>query len=215
MAKEDRVLSRWDVFRSFLMLPTRSMYKLYQWTLRWGKTKYATASLFTLAFVESSFFPIPPDVLLIAMTVANRMRWWFYATVATVGSVLGALLGYYIGFALFETIGQPIVNFYHLQEKFEQVALLYEQNAFIAVFSAAFTPIPYKVFTLAAGVFHISLADLILASICGRAGRFFAVALALRIFGKKVEDTIEKYFNILSILFILLLVGGFLLLQIF
>lgn len=213
MAKEDKVLAQKSVFKSFVMWPSNAMYRLYHWTLKWGKTKYATYSLFALAFAESSFFPIPPDVLLIAVTVSNRKKWWFYATITTLGSVTGALLGYYIGFGLYEALGKPIVDFYHLQEKFLQVAKLYEQNAFLSIFTAAFTPIPYKVFTIAAGVFRISLFELVLASICGRAGRFFAVALALRIFGKKVEDTIEKYFNILSIIFILLLVGGFLLVR--
>lgn len=213
MEKVDKTLARKNVFKTFVMWPSKTMYRLYHWTLKWGKTKYATYSLFTLAFVESSFFPIPPDVLLIAVTVANRAKWWFYATIATIGSVLGAILGYYIGYAVYGTIGEPIVQFYHLDKHFETVRVAYESNAFLALFTAAFTPIPFKVFTVAGGLFQISLVDLILGSILGRAGRFFAVAFALRIFGKKVEDTIEKYFNILSIAFIVLLVGGFLILQ--
>lgn len=214
MEKFDKVLARKDVFASFIMLPSRTMYRLYRWTLRWGKTKYATYSLFTLAFIESSFFPIPPDVLLIAVTVSNRAKWWFYATIATVGSVLGAILGYFIGYAVYGTIGEPIVQFYHLDKHFEAVRVAYENNAFLAIFTAAFTPIPFKVFTVAGGLFQISLFDLILGSTFGRAGRFFAVALALKIFGKKVEDTIEKYFNILSIIFIILLIGGFIILRV-
>ena len=199
-----------SVFISYLMLPSRTMYRLYRWTAHWSKTKYGQAALFLNAFAESSFFPIPPDVLLIAMTVSNRFRWWWYALIATVGSVIGAILGYYIGYAFFDAVGQPIVDLYHLEKYFETVQVRYSQNAFLALFTAAFTPIPFKVFTLAAGVFQISIAELIFGSLLGRAGRFFAVALAIRIFGKQIEDKIERYFNILSILFIILLIGGFL-----
>lgn len=191
------------------------MRRLYNWTLHWSKTKNAKVALFGLAFAESSFFPIPPDVLVIAMTVAHRAKWWFYASIATVGSVLGGVLGYYIGFALFQTIGQPIVDFYHLQKYFEIVQVKYNENAFLAVFTAAFTPIPYKVFTIAGGVFHINLATLIVGSLLGRAGRFFAVAFALNLFGDKISKAIEKYFDILSLVFMALLIGGFLLLRMF
>lgn len=201
--------------KSLVLLPSHTMHKLYNWTLKWGKTKYAQVSLFLLAFAESSFFPVPPDVLLIAMTMANRFKWWWYASISTLGSVLGGILGYYIGLALFETIGKEIIELYHLGKYFDIVQLKYEENAFLAVFTAAFTPIPYKVFTIAGGLFHISLSSLILASIFGRAGRFFLVALALRVFGQKISDTIEKYFDIFSLLFIALLIGGFLVLKFF
>lgn len=201
--------------KSIAFFPSKQMHKLYSWTLKWGQTKYAQVSLFLLAFAESSFFPVPPDVLLIAMTVANRFKWWWYALITTTGSVLGGVLGYYIGLALFETIGKEIIEFYHLGKYFEIVQIKYEENAFLAVFTAAFTPIPYKVFTIAGGVFNISLISLITASIFGRAGRFFLVALMIRIFGKKIADTIEKYFDIFSLLFIALLIGGFLVLKFF
>lgn len=206
--------SSFSSLTSLLLKPTRLMRKLYNWTLHWSKTKNAKFALFGLAFIESSFFPIPPDVLLIAMTVGNRIKWWIFASIATIGSVLGGILGYYIGFALFETVGQQIVDFYHLGKYFEIVQLKYGENAFLAVFTAAFTPIPYKVFTIAGGVFHIQLTALILGSLLGRAGRFFAVALALRMFGEKISNAIEKYFDILSLLFMALLIGGFLLLQV-
>jgi membrane protein YqaA with SNARE-associated domain len=189
--------------------PTRTMYRLYRWTIKWAQTGYAKLALFLVAFTESSFFPIPPDVLLIAMTVADRFRWWLYATIATVGSVLGAALGYYIGYALFGSVGQAIVDFYGLQEYFSTVQARYEDNVTLAVFAAAFTPIPFKVFTLAGGVFAVSVPQLLLGALLGRAGRFFAVAFALRLFGKTIADSIERYFNILSITFLVLLVGGF------
>lgn len=195
------------------MLPSRGMRKLYDWTIHWSKTKYAKVSLFGLAFAESSFFPIPPDVLLIAMTVADRYKWWLLASITTIGSVLGGIFGYYIGFTLFETVGKPIVDLYHLQKYFEVVQIKYDQNAFLAVFTAAFTPIPFKVFTIAGGVFQIPLTSLILGSILGRAGRFFLVAGLLRIFGQRVADAIEKYFDIFSLIFMALLIGGFVLLR--
>lgn len=185
------------------------MRKLYRWTMHWSHTKHAKLSLFALAFAESSFFPIPPDVLLIAMTVAHRFKWWLFAGIATLGSVLGGIAGYYIGLFLFETVGNSIIEFYHFEKAFEIVGQKYEENAFLAIFTAAFTPIPYKVFTLAAGAFQISLVDLIVGSAMGRAGRFFAVAGALRIFGQKISDAIEKYFDLFSLLFMALLIGGF------
>ncbi len=182
---------------------------MYNWTLHWAKTKQAPYALFWLAFCESSFFPIPPDVLLIAMVMAERKKWALYATICTIGSVAGALLGYFIGWGLYETIGKTIINTYHLNAAVELVGRKFAENSFITIFTAAFTPIPYKVITIAAGIFNISLITVVVASIFGRAGRFFLVALGLRVFGKKIADSIEKYFDILSIIFVLLLVGGF------
>lgn len=193
----------------YVRWPSQQLYRLYQWTIDWSKSKYAKLSLFLLALTESSFFPIPPDVLLIAMTVADRFRWWLYASIATVGSVLGAALGYYIGYALYGSIGEPIVEFYHLEQYFDTVRDRYEGNTALAMFTAAFTPIPFKVFTIAGGVFSVSLPAMLLGALLGRAGRFFLVALALRMFGKAIADSIEKYFNILSFLFVILLIGGF------
>jgi len=149
------------------------------------------------------------------MTVANRFKWWRYALIATIGSVLGGILGYVIGLALFETIGKQIVQLYHLEKYFEIVQLKYEQNAFLAVFTAAFTPIPYKVFTIAGGVFQIPIASLVLGSLLGRAARFFTVAAILRIFGQRIADLVEKYFDLFSLLFMLLLIGGFVFLRFF
>lgn len=208
-----RLSNNLSPFIKVITFPSKTMRKLYDWTLHWGKTKNAKAFLFAIAFAESSFFPIPPDVLLIAMTVANRYKWWLFASIATVGSVLGGVFGYYIGFALFETVGKPIVDFYHLDKYFEIVGSKYEQNTFLAVFTAAFTPIPYKIFTIAGGLFQVSLPELIIGSLLGRAGRFFAVTGALRIFGKKISDAIEKYFDLFSLLFMALLIGGFLLIR--
>ena len=192
-----------------LKAPLRWIRGLYDWTLHWARTKQAPYALFLIAFIESSFFPIPPDVLLIAMVVAHQKNWIRNAAICTLGSVLGSLLGYFIGWSLFETVGKFIVQTYHLEAIVRMLGEKYAQNAFLVVFTAAFTPIPYKAITITAGLFKISLITLVIASIVGRAGRFFLVAGALRLFGKKISDSIEKYFDIFSIAFIILLVGGF------
>ncbi|RJQ26169.1 DedA family protein [Candidatus Parcubacteria bacterium] len=199
--------------KSVILIPSQTIKKAYDWTIRWSKTKYAKVALFFLALSESSFFPIPPDVLLIAMTVADRYKWWIFALITTTGSVIGGIVGYYIGYTVYESVGKSIVDLYHLDKYFEFVQIRYEQNAFLAVFTAAFTPIPYKVFTIAGGLFQIPLPSLILGSILGRGGRFFIVALMIRIFGKKISDTLERYFDIFSLLFMALLIGGFILLK--
>ena len=209
-----RITGNLSPFLRILLIPSRAMRKVYDWTIHWSKTRYAKASLFALAFAESSFFPIPPDVLLIAMTVAHRYKWWIFATLATAGSVLGGILGYFIGLGLYESIGKPIVDFYHLDKFFEVVQEKYAQNTFLAVFTAAFTPIPYKMFTIAGGIFNVSIPEFIIGSILGRGGRFFAVSLLLRIFGSKISNFLEKYFDIFSLVFMALLIGGFLITRI-
>jgi membrane protein YqaA with SNARE-associated domain len=190
--------------------PARLLRKLYDWTVGWSKTKRAPYALFGVAFVESSFFPVPPDTLLIPMILGNRQRWFAFAAICTLGSVIGAFFGYLIGWVLWESVGQPIVDFYHLQASMELVREQYTENAFLAILTAAFTPIPFKLFTIAAGLFKISPMVLLVASCIGRASRFFLVAGLLRIFGRKISDSIEKYFDILSLLFLALLIGGFL-----
>lgn len=189
--------------------PSRTMRRLYQWTIHWSRTKRAPQALFLIALAEASFFPVPPDVLLIPMVVAERSKWWRTALICTAGSVLGALIGYGIGYVLYESVAKPIIDAYGYQATMAMVGQKYEANAFFTIFTAAFTPIPYKVITIAAGLFKVSLPVLVIASIVGRAGRFFFVAGLLRVFGKKIEDFIEKYFDLLSILFLVLLVGGF------
>lgn len=197
------------LIQNILMFPKHCFKLLYSWTVHWAKTPQAPLALFGIAFIESSFFPIPPDVLLIAMVVAARKRWLRNATICTIGSVTGALFGYFIGWSLYETIGKTIINVYHLQSMMDLVGRKYAENAFLTVFTAAFTPIPYKVITIAAGLFRIPLATLVGASVIGRAGRFFLVAAALRILGEKIERSIEKYFDLFSAIFIILLIGGF------
>jgi len=189
--------------------PAKFTRACYDWTINWSKTKYASWALFLIAFAESSFFPVPPDVLLIPMAIAERQKWLQIALICSVGSVLGALLGYFIGYQFYEFIGQKIVDLYNLQPAVDAVTQQYHQHAFIAIFTAAFTPIPFKVFTIVAGLCKISITTLIIASAIGRSARFFAVAILIRIFGEKIQCFIEKYFNLLTVIFTILLIGGF------
>ncbi len=170
--------------------------KLYYWTLHWAETKYALPALFIVSFAESSFFPIPPDILLMAMCFAAPKRWLTFAFWCTVSSVLGGILGWYIGWGLWAGVGEPIVNFYHGQEVMEKVRVLYDQYGFWGVLTAAITPIPYKVFTIASGVFEFSLPALIGASIIGRGFRFFLVAGLIRGFGPRIKPFLEKHFEL-------------------
>lgn len=190
--------------------PFHWMKRLYQWVLHWAETPYGVPALFIVAFVESSFFPIPPDILLIALALSVRRKAFYYATICSLGSVLGGMAGYGIGYFFNEAIGQPIIRFYHAEEVFLQVQQLYQENAFFAVFTAAFTPIPYKVFTIAGGICAIDFwRDLVLGSAIGRSGRFFLVAALFFFFGPPIKTFIDRYFELLTVIFTLLLVGGF------
>jgi membrane protein YqaA with SNARE-associated domain len=195
--------------KNVLTYPFRLVRRLYDWTIHFAKTKHSNYALFAIAFMESSFFPVPPDVLLIPLVVGQPKKWISKAAICTAGSVVGAFLGYLIGIAFFDVIGRPIIDFYNIQPAIDALGRQYADHAFFTIFTAAFTPIPYKAITIAAGFFEISLLALFLGSLVGRAGRFFIVAGAIRIFGEKIQYTIEKYFNILSIVFVVLLVLGF------
>lgn len=184
--------------------------KLYYWVLHWADTRFAVPALFVLAFVESSFFPIPPDVLLIAMSMGIPQRAFWYATVCSVGSVLGGVGGWVIGFYFYEAIGARIIDFFHYQKQFDHVMGLYQEHAFLAILVAAFTPIPYKVFTIAAGLnATVPLWTLVWASAVGRSGRFFIVSAMFYFFGPKIKVFVDKYFEWLTVAFTVLLIGGF------
>ncbi len=185
------------------------MRRLYDWTIQWAEKPHSTWALFILAFCESSFFPIPPDVLLIALAVSLPSKSFKYALVCSVGSILGGCFGYFIGYQFFEYVGRPIINFYHITDVFDAVSEKYRSNAFASIAVAGFTPIPYKVFTIAAGFCKINIFTLILASALSRTARFFLVAGLFYLFGPKIKMFIEKYFNILSIVFVILLISGF------
>jgi membrane protein YqaA with SNARE-associated domain len=188
-------------------------YRLYDWVIRLAAHRHARWALFLIAFVESSFFPIPPDVLLIAMALARPGAARTFAAISTVGSVLGGLLGYAIGLGLWRAIEASV--FLHLgpigftPENFELVQMKYQENAFLAVFSSGFTPIPYKIFTIGAGVFEVPIPVFILASILGRGARFFLIAELLKRVGPRVMPFIERYLGWLSLAFVALLILGF------
>jgi membrane protein YqaA with SNARE-associated domain len=188
--------------------------KLYDWVLQWATTSYALPVLFIISFVESSFFPIPPDILLIAMVVASPVGWFRFACVCSVGSVLGGMFGYLIGYQFMDLIGDRIVAFYHFQEKWDKIGLLYDKYNAWAVAVAGFTPLPYKVFTLSAGAFKINFPIFVLASAVSRSARFFLVAALMYKFGPPFKILIEEYFYIFTIVFMILLVLGFFILKI-
>ena len=183
--------------------------KMYDWVLHWAKTPYAVPALFLLSFAESSFFPVPPDVLLITLAISIPKKSFKYATICMIGSVLGGVLGYGIGLHGYEMVGRPIVEFYHGQEIMNTIKLQYDQHGFLGILIAAITPIPYKVFTIASGVFEFDFWSFFVASVIGRSTRFFVVAGLIWKFGPAIRDFIEKYFNYLSVAFMVLLIGGF------
>lgn len=183
--------------------------KLYDWVLSWAETPYAVPALFVLAFAESSFFPVPPDVLLIALAMSIPARSLYYALVCSIGSVLGGMVGYLIGYEFMEAVGNRIITFYGFMDKWELVGSLYNRYAAWAVGIAGFTPIPYKVFTIAGGAFKIDFLVFVIASVLSRSARFFLVAGLIYYFGPTIRGFIDRYFNLLAIVFVVLLIGGF------
>lgn len=187
--------------------------RLYDWVLHWAETPYGSLALVLLAFSESSFFPVPPDVLLIALAISIPRRSFFYALIATVSSVLGGILGYYIGIGLMEAVGWKIIHFYHAEDLFQQLFETFNEYNFWAVLTAAITPIPYKVFTISAGAARTDFTVFMIASILGRSIRFFAVGTLIYFSGERIKHFIDKYFNILTFVFVILLIGGFVLIK--
>lgn len=182
---------------------------LYDWMMGLAGHRRAVPALAAVSFAESSFFPIPPDVMLIPMVLANRSRAWYYATVATVSSVLGGLAGYAIGYFLYDTVGQAVLNLYGYTDKFADFSERYNDYGAWIVFIAGTTPFPYKVITIASGVTALNLPVFMAASVAARGLRFFIVAGLLWKFGPPVREFIERRLNLMFILFVVLLVGGF------
>lgn len=186
---------------------------LYLWVLHWAETPYGTPALFVLSFAESSFFPIPPDVLQIALSISKPRRSFYYAVVSGLGSVAGAVLGWIIGYFFWAALGQFFFDYFgsfgFTPENFEAARGWYEQWGPLAIFVAAFSPIPFKVFTISAGVFEISLGVLLLASLIGRFARFLAVAVCTYFFGPSIKELLDRYFGLATLAFCVLLVGGF------
>ena len=185
--------------------------RLYDWVLHWADTPFGAVALFVLAFAESSFFPIPPDPLLIALCIGEPKKSMRFAVWCSVASVLGGAAGYLIGYAVWEAVGPYFFHYVpsFTPAAFEHVGGLYERYNFWVVFTAGFTPIPYKLITVAAGVFRINFGVFLLASVLSRSARFFLVAALIRRFGPSIRDFIDRYFNLLSFLFVALLAGGF------
>ncbi len=171
--------------------------------------RHSLAFLAAIAFIESSVFPIPPDILIIPMVLAARERAWRIAAVATVASVLGGLLGYFIGAVLFDVLGRPVLEFYNALEKFEGFREAYQEWGAWIVFTAGFSPFPYKVITIASGAADLDLTVFSVASVISRGGRFFLIAALLWYFGPPIRRFIEENLAILTIVFCVLLLGGF------
>ena len=170
--------------------------------------KYSSWILSIVSFAESSFFPIPPDILLIPMIIAKRINAWLYAFICTFSSVLGGILGYAIGYYFYNTLGVYIVEFYHLENSFSVFEDYYKEFGILIVLGAGITPFPYKFITIASGVFGLNIFLFIIISIVGRGLRFYLIAILLYFFGEKIKLIIDKYFNILTIVFFILLVGS-------
>ena len=187
--------------------------RTYDWVLGWAESPYGSTALFVLAFIEASFFFVPPDVLLIALCVGRPRRSLFFAGLCTVGSVLGGIFGYVIGYQLFDLIGQPIIELYNAGDAFRRVGELYTANLVLALGTAGFTPIPYKVFTIAAGAFAVPFVPFVIISAVSRGARFFIVAGLIRLWGPQIRDFIDRYFNLLTVLFVVALGLGFLVLK--
>ncbi|WP_111559360.1 YqaA family protein [Paracoccus sediminilitoris] len=183
--------------------------KLYDWTMGLAAHRHASGWLFGISFIESSFFPIPPDVLMIPMVLARRARAWAIAAIATLGSVLGALLGYWIGAALMDSVGQWVLTLYGKEAAYDHLAQQFASYGGWAVLFAALTPFPFKVITIFSGAVGMSLPLFILTTIIGRAARFFIVAGLLWRFGPPIRDFIEKRLGLVFTVFMVCLIGGF------
>jgi len=187
--------------------------KLYDWVLSWADTRYGAPALFVLALCEASFFPVPPDPLLMALSLSRQKRAWRYALLCTLGSVIGGCLGYLIGMSLWDVLGPIFFDYVpkFTPEDFDKVQSLFSEYGFWAVFIAGFTPIPYKIFTIAAGVFLINFPVFVIASCISRGLRFYLIAALIWRFGAPIKDFIDRYFNLLTYLALLLVLVGVLL----
>jgi membrane protein YqaA with SNARE-associated domain len=183
--------------------------KLYNWLMSLAASRQAPQALGAISFAESSFFPLPPDVLLIPMVVAKRQNWFLYASICTVTSVLGAFLGYAIGAMLFQTIGEPLLAFYGAENSFERFVSWYDQWGGWGILLGAVTPFPYKVLTIFSGSVGFNLLQFTIVSVIGRGLRFFLVSGLLYWFGEPIRDFIEKRLGLMFIVFSVLLIGGF------
>lgn len=183
--------------------------RMYDWVIKWAETPYGDWALFVIAFSESSFFPIPPDVLLIALGIAIPKKSLRYALLCSVGSVLGGCFGYLIGWQFMAGFGDKIIELYGFGDKYSYIQDLFIKYDAWAIGIAGFTPIPYKIFTIAAGAFKIDFTIFFIASAVSRSARFFVVGGLIYYFGPRIQDFINKYFDMLAVVFTILLVAGF------
>jgi len=185
--------------------------RLYDWVLSWADSRHGTAALAGISFAESSFFPIPPDVLQIALSVAKPKASFFYAAVSAIASVAGGVLGWLIGWGLWQAVAPLFFGYVpgFSEAKFAYVEDLYQSNAFLAIFAAAFTPIPYKVFTIAAGVCGVPLPTLVAASALGRGARFLLVATVMFFCGGMAKRFLDRYLEVATLALGAAVIGGF------
>ena len=186
----------------------------YNWTIKLSATRYALWALAIVAFAESSFFPIPPDILLIPLIIAKPKNAYLIAFIAMVSSVFGGGLGYYIGLKLYETVGIIIINFYHAQQLFLDFQTQFNKYGAAAVLFAGVTPFPYKIITISSGIAGMPIYQFFIFSIIARGARFFIIAILLRLYGEPIRNFIERHLNLLFIAFMVLLVFGFLLIKV-
>jgi len=189
--------------------------KAYDWVISWASTPYALYALILLSFTESFFFPIPPDILLIAMAFSKPRHSFFYATLCSLSSVVGGIAGYIIGYFLFESIGKLIFDLYGGINQFETVKEYYNSKGAWMVLIGGFTPVPYKLVTIASGAFLMDFKIFLICSVISRSARFFLESLLIFCFGEKIRQLLEKYFNLFTILLIMTVVLGFLLFRVF
>ncbi|MGA0381586.1 MAG: YqaA family protein [Arenicellales bacterium] len=182
--------------------------RLYDWVLGWAKHPHASRYLAALSFAESSFFPIPPDVMLAPMALARRDRAWGFAFITTFWSVLGGALGYLIGMFLFDVLAQPLISFYDASEAFATAQEKFKAHGVWIVFIAGFTPIPYKIFTISAGLASMAFLPFVVASLIGRGARFFLVSALIYFGGERFESGLRRYVDLIGWLVIALIVVG-------
>jgi len=216
----------------FLKAPLAWTRSLYNWVLRWGESRYGTVALFFLSMAEASFFPVPPDALLIALCMGTYKKWFRFAVICSIGSVIGGALGYLIGHYAFDLIGEKMISFSAAIAGVEPQQLLTQTQYWFnekemfgmkvgswAVGIAGFTPIPYKVFTIAAGFFNMKFIPFIVASAISRSLRFFVVAgligMLYEKYGDRIKEFIDRYFNLLALSFVVLLILGFIAIRLF
>jgi membrane protein YqaA with SNARE-associated domain len=182
---------------------------MYDWVLRMAHHRHALRSLAAVSFAESSFFPIPPDVMVVPMVIARRDQAYLIATICTVSSVIGAMFGYAIGYFLLESVGQWLINLYHMQDKIGQFQTMYGQYGAAIILLKGLTPIPFKLVTIASGIAHFNFPLFVILATITRGARFFIIAALLKRFGEPVQAFIEERLNLFAWGFLILLVGGF------